>query len=78
MRSCELPLPRRSFRASRSLSPMDPGDQREDETRLLSNDQVPEYGPWFDNERRLRTLVHDLEALSLAIVDSDPRSSRPR
>ena len=45
-------------------------------TRLLSDEQLADYGPWFENERRLRTLVHDLEALSLAIVESDPRTPR--
>lgn len=45
-------------------------------TRLLSDAQFAEYGPWFDNERRLRSLVADLEQLSLGIVDGDPRWDR--
>jgi hypothetical protein len=45
-------------------------------TQLFSGEQAAEYGPWFNNERRLRTLVHDLEALGLAIVESDPRTPR--
>lgn len=47
-------------------------------TQLFSDEQVADYGPWFDNERRLRALVHDLEALGLAIVQSDPRTPRRR
>jgi hypothetical protein len=30
----------------------------------------------FDNYRRLRALIAELEALSLAITDADPRSKR--
>src|ERR1022692_3773475 len=42
-------------------------------TRLLSDDQLADYQPWFDNQRRLRSLIADLEALSQAIADADPR-----
>lgn len=45
-------------------------------TRLLSDDQLADYADWFANERRLRSLVTDLESLSLSIVDADPRWSR--
>ena len=47
-------------------------------TQLFSDEQLADYEPWFDNERRLRALVHDLEALGLAIVESDPRTPRRR
>ena len=47
-------------------------------SRTLSSEQVDEYRPWFDNERRLRVLVHELEALSLSVVDADPRTPRRR
>jgi len=45
-------------------------------TRLLTDDQVADYRDWFDNARRLRGLVSELEALSLQIVEDDPRSRR--
>ena len=47
-------------------------------TRLLSDEQADEYGPWFENERRMRALVHDLERLGLSIVEADPRTPRRR
>ncbi len=42
-------------------------------TRLLSADQLAEYQTYFDNHRKLKALVRELEALSEAIVDRDPR-----
>ena len=42
-------------------------------TRFLSDDQLADYGDWFDNQRRLRQLLTQLEELSLAIVEADPR-----
>ena len=42
-------------------------------TRFLSDDQLADYGGWFDNQRRLRALLAELEELSLAIVEADPR-----
>lgn len=47
-------------------------------TRLLSADQLAAYQPLFDNHRRLKALVRELEELSLAIVERDPRWKRPR
>jgi hypothetical protein len=38
-------------------------------TRYLSAEQVERYQPWFDNARRLRSLVSELEELSLRIVE---------
>lgn len=40
-------------------------------TRRLSQEQVARYGPWFDNAKRLRELVDELEALSLRIAERD-------
>src|SRR5215468_9056810 len=40
-------------------------------TRILTDDQ-----PWFDNQRRLRALITELEALSQEIADHDPRWNR--
>jgi hypothetical protein len=34
-------------------------------TRLLTQEQYERYGPWFENARRLRELLAELEALSL-------------
>jgi hypothetical protein len=45
-------------------------------TRILTDDQLADYGPWFDNHRRLRELIAELEALSLAIAENDPRWNR--
>jgi hypothetical protein len=45
-------------------------------TRILSDDQLADYQPWFDNHRRLRELITELEALSLAIAEADPRWNR--
>ena len=47
-------------------------------SRVLSTSQVEEYRPWFDNERRLRALVRQLEELSLSIIEDDPRTPRRR
>jgi hypothetical protein len=45
-------------------------------TRILSDDQLADYGPWFDNHRRLRELITELEKLSLDIAEADPRWNR--
>ena len=45
---------------------------------VLSPEQVEDYRSWFDNQKRLRSLVHELESLSLAVVDSDPRTPKRR
>jgi len=45
-------------------------------TRILSDDQLADYGPWCSNHRRLRELITELEELSLAIAEADPRWNR--
>jgi hypothetical protein len=45
-------------------------------TRLVADDQLDDYRQWLDNHRRLRALVAELEALTLAIADADPRARR--
>lgn len=45
-------------------------------SRTLSPEQVADYQEWFENERRLRALVHELEDLSLSVVEADPRTPR--
>jgi hypothetical protein len=37
-------------------------------THTLSPAQAEQYRPWFDNTRRLRELVSELEALSVQVV----------
>lgn len=38
-------------------------------TRLLSQEQLDRYQPWFDNARRLRELSAELEALSVRAAE---------
>lgn len=38
-------------------------------TRRLTDEQADRYRPWFDNARRLRELLTELEALSLRIFE---------
>ena len=45
-------------------------------TRILSDDQLADYQPWLDNQRRLRTLITQLETLTQEIADADPRWQR--
>jgi hypothetical protein len=45
-------------------------------TRILSDEQLADYAPWFDNHRRPRELIAELEELSLAITEADPRWNR--
>ena len=45
-------------------------------TRILTDEQAADYAPWFDNHKRLRELITELEALSLDIAENDPRWNR--
>jgi hypothetical protein len=45
-------------------------------TRILTDDQLADYQPWFNNQRRLRDLITELETLSQEIADQDPRWHR--
>ncbi len=38
-------------------------------TRRLTPEQLERYKPWFENDRRLRQLTKDLEALSLQTAE---------
>ena len=38
-------------------------------TRNLNDDQLQRYQNWFDNDRRLKALVAELEELSITVVD---------
>jgi hypothetical protein len=47
--------------------------------RWLSADQHRDYQAWIDNDRRLRDLLGQLEALGAAALEADPRwERRPR
>ena len=43
-------------------------------SRMLSPEQAAEYRPWFEAEKSLRALLHDLEELGLSVLEADPRS----
>jgi hypothetical protein len=43
-------------------------------SRVLSPEQAAEYRPWFEAEKRIRGLVHQLEELGLSVVEADPRT----
>jgi Family of unknown function (DUF6788) len=45
-------------------------------TKILTDEQLADYAPWFDNHKRLRELVAELEQLSLDIAGNDPRWNR--
>jgi hypothetical protein len=45
-------------------------------TRLVADEQLDDYRQWLGNHRRLRALVAELEDLTLAIADADPRARR--
>lgn len=48
-------------------------------TRRLSAEQLERYQPWFDNDRRLRALVKEIEALSLnALEGTEQKPPHPR
>ena len=40
-------------------------------TRWLSAEQATRYQPWFDNARRLRQLLTELEGLSLRVAETN-------
>jgi hypothetical protein len=44
--------------------------------RWLSPDQQNDYQAWIDNDRRLRELLTQLEALGTAALEADPRWKR--
>ena len=48
-------------------------------TRRLSAEQLERYRTWFDNDRRLKALVKEIEALSLKALEGaqpDPPDQR--
>jgi hypothetical protein len=71
-----LPIPGRDAgpRSSCGVSDLLDGDPRAGHQR--HDEQLADYRPWFDNHNRLRELIAELEALSLAIAENDPRWNR--
>ena len=47
-------------------------------TRMLSDDEVAEYQPLFDNAGKLRALMNELHELSLGLVEPADAGSRPK
>jgi len=47
-------------------------------SKVLTLEQVAEYQEWFDNERKLRALVSELEGLGIHAIECDPRSEPKR
>ncbi len=45
-------------------------------TRLVPDEQLDDYRQWLGNHRRLRVLVAELEALTLAVADTGPQRKR--
>lgn len=42
-------------------------------TKVLSQNQLRDYQPRLDNARKIRTLLSELQELTLAVVDEDDR-----
>lgn len=45
-------------------------------TRRLSQQQLERYRPWFDNDRRLRALIKEIETLSLQALETDQHHTK--
>ena len=46
-------------------------------TRMLTDEEVADYQPLFDNARKLRDLVSQLQELTLQLVEKADRGSAP-
>jgi hypothetical protein len=55
---------------------VDPQEKRQDLNPHPDRSPARRLRPWFDNPRRLRELIAELEALGLAITEADPRWNR--
>jgi hypothetical protein len=47
-------------------------------TRTLTDDELADYQPLFDNAKRLRALIAELQELSLELVDRQQPAARTR
>ena len=45
-------------------------------SKVLSSEQAEEYRRLIDNDRRLRSLVRELERVGQSILEADPRTPR--
>ena len=45
-------------------------------TRLLTEEQLADYQAWFDNARKLKALIAQLEEVTLDVIDNDERWGR--
>lgn len=45
-------------------------------TRVLTDEQVEDYREWFENARRLKSLLSQLQELAVGVVDDDVRGLR--
>jgi hypothetical protein len=45
-------------------------------TRYLNNQEIGDYQPFFDNAKRLRALLAEVEAVGLTIVEGDPFTTK--
>ncbi len=68
-----VPAMRAAWRPPPLLDRKPARNQEGPQPHILSDDQLADYAPWFDNHRRLRELITELEALSLAIAENAPR-----
>ena len=46
-------------------------------TRYLSDDEITDYRAFFDNAKQLRSLIAQLEALSLSVIEDRARPKQP-
>ncbi len=46
-------------------------------SRYLSQDQYAAYAPWFEAGRRVRALLHELQAISVEIAEAELRLNAP-
>ena len=57
---------------------MDPQDRRQDHHRRLTPAELAEYQPLFDNAKKLRALLSELQDLTLEIIEADsPPEAEP-
>ena len=65
--------------AARPVCRMDPQGRRQDHHPRLTQDELAEYQPLFDNAKKLRLLLAELQDLTLEIIgaDSSPGPQSP-
>ena len=76
LRQAQLPLPRRPARPARSLRRMDPQDRRQDRHPPPHPAELTAWQPLFDNARKIRALLAELQDLTLEIIETEPRQEQ--